>query len=246
MTQRVLITGAGRGIGAAIAQKFIGAGYCCILVDLDLGAWQEPEKQDSTRLLLETDISQAQNCEQLAAQVMATYGGVDILVNNAGIGGPFHRIDQVSEAEWDGIFAANLKSAFFLCKWALPVMKIQGFGRIINMASAQGLRGASQSSTYSASKHALIGLTRSLAAEWGPFQITCNAVCPGYIDTQMGIQTQHSRDHLDKVLRQTPTGTIGKPQDVAEVVYLLAQPSASYINGAAWVIDGGMGPCLML
>lgn len=149
-------------------------------------------------------------------------------------------MDEVSDDEWYDLVNANLKSVFNLCRAALPAMKQQGFGRIVNIASVQGYLGAARSSTYVACKHGVIGYTRAIAAEWGAFGITCNAICPGYVQTSMGVQDGAVDDHTQRVIEKTPAGRIAQPQEIAQLVAYLVGPNASFINGASLTIDGGL------
>ena len=158
----------------------------------------------------------------------------------AGVGGPFHRVDQVSDEEWDWIFHTNVKSVLHFCRPLLPAMKQRGFGRVINIASIQGLVGAARSSTYVASKHAMIGYTRAIAAEWGPFGITCNAICPGYVETRMGIQEEAVSGQRRRVLARTPTRRVATPEEIAYLVLSLVDDRAGHVNGSVLVADGGI------
>ncbi len=159
-----------------------------------------------------------------------------ILINNAGIGGPFHRTDEVSEEEWDSVFNTNVKAAFLFCKALLPIMKKQQFGRVINISSVYGKTGGALSSAYAASKHALVGYTKSLAVEWGKYNITCNLVSPGYANTSMG--ADNDEYHAD-IIAGIPAQRLAAPEEIAKLVAFLVQPGSSYINGADIVIDGG-------
>lgn len=174
------------------------------------------------------------------ATVTARIGVPLILVNNAGIGGPYHRADQVSDEEWDLVFATNVKSVFWFSRWLLPLMRQRGFGRIINIASIYALAGGTGSSTYAATKHAILGYTRSIAAEWGASGITCNAICPGYVNTQMGIQPAQIPEHEKRIIEQIRVRRIGLPAEIAEMVAFLSSRQAAYVNGASLVVDGGL------
>jgi 3-oxoacyl-[acyl-carrier protein] reductase len=160
-----------------------------------------------------------------------------VLVNNAGVGGPFHRTSDVSDDEWEGLFATNLRSAFWLTRAFLPAMKNAGFGRIVNIASVYGQIGGPGSTTYTATKHALVGYTRAIAVEWARYGITCNAVCPGFIQTDMRADFQLGRIPNFSV---GPSGRKGQPAEVAALVLYLIGETASYVNGASIVIDGGL------
>jgi 3-oxoacyl-[acyl-carrier protein] reductase len=165
---------------------------------------------------------------------------VSRVVFSAGFGGPFVSLDQVEEKLWDEIFLVNLKSSFLILKEILPYMKKNNFGRIVFIASSQSLVGAKNSVAYSSSKHAVLGLMKSLADEWGEFGITCNSVSPGFVETQMGIQEEKVLDHKKKILEMTPSRKIAKPFEIARIVKFLLSEDSSYINGANWTVDGGI------
>lgn len=242
MSQAAVVTGAANGIGRAIAKELSHVCEKLFLLDKDSQGLKQTTSEigDTTAVDQRTiDLTHANELQSLAIEIFKQHD-IDLLVNNAGYGGPFHRTDEVSIAEWDEIFAINAKAPFILTKHALPRMKERDFGRIINISSLLGVLGSPCSSTYSAAKHAMIGYTKSIAAEWGAFGITCNAICPGYINTQMGIRPDKVGDHLNRVLSQTPTKTVGSPEDIAKMVIYLASENASYINGATMMIDGGI------
>jgi 3-oxoacyl-[acyl-carrier protein] reductase len=234
-----LVTGGGRGIGRAIAEKFLSAGFKVLVIDRSETeiAWCDKHKNCFGLLC---DVGDAAQVQKLLEQISAQHGSPSIVINNAGIGGPFHHVDEVSDAEWDGIINTNLRSVFMLSRWCLPLMRQRGYGRIVNIASIQGQFGAKQSSTYSASKHAVIGYTRNIAAEWGAYGITANAVCPGYIATAMGAQDDKLSDHTARVLQRTPVRRLGQPSEVAELVDFLVRFESGYINGSIINIDGGI------
>jgi 3-oxoacyl-[acyl-carrier protein] reductase len=186
------------------------------------------------------DVSREHDVERALEALAAGAGPPSVLVHAAGVGGPFHRADEVSVAEWDHVFDTNLKSAFLFARRVLPAMASARFGRIVHVASIQGLAGARLSSTYAASKHGLVGYTRALAAEWGEHGITCNAVCPGYVDTPMGVQPEARPGHREAILLRTPSRRVAAPADVAAVVRFLVSDAARHVNGAAVPVDGGI------
>jgi len=240
-----LVTGAAQGIGRAIALSFAKAKVDgLILVDKqevklrELASSIETTYQLAVNCLV-VDVANSEEVQSALNSLGDLKSQISILVNNAGYGGPFHRIDEVTDDEWHEVFDVNVKGVFNFSRALLPSMKKNGFGRIINIASIQGYLGASRSSTYVAAKHAVIGYSRAIAAEWGRFGICCNAVCPGYIDTAMGAQDAHSCDHEKNVCQRTPAARLGLPEEVASLVMYLAQKEASYINGSICSIDGG-------
>lgn len=239
-----IVTGAARGIGAAVSKALAANGCAVAMLDLDASVESTAKEITATgahAIGVLCDVSKAKQVDQAFSTIAKKLGSqIDVLVNNAGMGGPFHRADEVSEEEWDLIFATNVKSAYLFTRRVLPAMKAKGFGRIVNVASIQGLTGAVLSSTYSATKHAMIGYTRSVAAEWGSFGITCNAICPGYVETRMGAQDENVDSHLAKILEKSPVKRMASPDEIAAMVAYLVGEQSGYINGAALTLDGGI------
>lgn len=243
--QMAVITGAGRGIGAAITRKLAAEGvFVVLIVNKSLNsaeATAETIRSNGGKAeIVPCDVSSKDEIDQAMFKIENNWGTPSILINNAGIGGPYHSLDQVSAQEWDWIMNTNLKSIFLFTKSVLPGMKENGFGRIINISSIFGVLGGAQSVVYSTSKHAILGFTKSVAAEWGPYGITCNAVCPGYVETDMGIQEEQVSSHLARVLEKSPVKRIAKPEEIADMVSYLVGPSGSMVNGASLLIDGGI------
>ncbi len=237
-----VITGASRGIGAAISEVLAESGFRVALLARDVQALSRLEKKlaaaGAQARSFACDVADEASVSAALASIEESLGVPGVVVNNAGVGGPFHRADEVSREEWEALFGVNVDGVYHLCRWALPRMKAVGYGRIVNISSIQGLFGGARSSTYSATKHALIGYSKSLAAEWGAYGITCNAVCPGYIDTEMLLNADaESRSAL---LRRIPAGRFGTPEEVARLVAFLVGPHGGYVNGSALVMDGGL------
>lgn len=237
-----IVTGASRGIGAAIAEALARNRFRVALLARDEKALASVEKTLSAAGAqawpFVCDVADEAAVEAVLGVLEARLGPPSVLVNNAGFGGPFHRADEVPKAEWEALFGVNVDSLHHLCRWALPRMKAQGFGRIINISSIQGLFGGALSSTYVATKHAVVGYSKAMAAEWGASGITCNAVCPGYIDTEMLANADPAV--RQELLKRIPTGRFGRPEEVAELVAFLAGPAGGYVNGSALVMDGGL------
>ncbi len=243
MLQTALITGASQGIGAAIAIELARQNIHTVLLarnPVKLGAVAARINDNGGSCsYYDCDITSHTAIEQTLAAVEKELTVLpSILINNAGLGGPFHHTDEVTPEEWDLIFATNVKAPFLFCKKFLPAMKQQQFGRIINISSIYGIVGGARSSTYAASKHALAGYTKSLAVEWGKYNITCNIISPGYINTSSNNSAGTS--YLSNVLAHIPGNKQGVPADIAKLVYFLTQPASNYINGADIVVDGGM------
>jgi len=242
--QTAIVTGAARGIGRAIAEMLAAQGSNVGIIDV-----LEPDLRQTEKAIRDAggavvacvaDVGVRSDVESAIETVERAYGVAAVLINNAGVGGPFHRVDEVSDEEWDWIIRTNLKSVFLFARNLLPKMRAAGFGRIVNIASIQGFSGSAASSTYVASKHGMIGYTRTIAAEWGEHGITCNAICPGYVDTAMGVQSDEISNYMRRVLEKSPVKRIASPQEIAALALHLVGPHGGYINGAAYVIDGGI------
>lgn len=242
MEKIAIVTGAGNGIGAATAKKFAKAGIKVAVVDIAVEQAQkvvnEIKESGGEAMAIRCDVSKKADVESCIAQVESAYGVPTILINNAGIGGPFHRVDEVTEEEFDLVFGVNIKSVYLFAHNLLPKMKELGYGRIVNTSSIQGMYGSPGSSSYVATKHAVIGYTKTIAAEWGKYGITCNAVCPGFVQTAMGAQDDAVDDYTKKVMSMTPTHTIATPDELADMMFFLVEQG--YMNGSVNVMDGGI------
>lgn len=243
--QTAIVTGAARGIGAATAKLLAQQGMRVALLDVQVEGVEAVAAQihqaGGQALALRCDVSQRGDVEDAIAAAESEWTQpVTVLVNNAGVGGPFHRVDEVSDEEWDWIVGINLKSVFLFSRNLLPKMKAVGYGRLVNIASIQGLLGSAHSSTYVASKHGMVGYTRTIAAEWGAFGITCNAICPGYVNTHLGVQEAAISDYMQRVMEKSPVQRVAEPVEIAALVGHLVGPYGGYINGSAYTIDGGI------
>jgi 3-oxoacyl-[acyl-carrier protein] reductase len=251
--QQVLVTGAAQGIGRAITLRYLQEGHPVLGVDKNeaaVTALATALEADAQRRFTPciADLARPDFLAVIEAQANAALRATRVLINNAGYGGPFETLDHVEDDTFDAVFDTNVRALFSLCRRLLPAMKKDAFGRIVNIASVLGLVGSPGSSTYVASKHAVIGYTRAIAAEWGPHGITCNAVCPGYIDTAMGAGQANAMmtDYRQRVQARIPTGAMGQPDDVARMVVELSRNENGYLNGAVLTIDGGTSASLGL
>ena len=248
-----LVTGGGRGIGRAVAFAFAREGASVAVVartgaEVERVAAELAGECGVPAMHATCDVSDAQSVARAFAGVMETFGrGADILVNNAGIAesAPVTRTD---DAHWRRHLAVNLDGTFYCTRAALPAMIERGWGRIINIASIAGKTGAPYIAAYSASKHGVLGLTRSVALEVASKGVTVNAICPGYVDTDMTthaveqIEAKTGRtapDALDAIKRMSPQNRLVTPEEVAALALLLASEDGRGITGQAINVDGG-------
>lgn len=238
--QAALITGAGRGIGAAIARELALAGCDVAMVDVDLPAMSEVAaaiRAGERRVLtLEADVTSIAAAEECVGATHRAFGRLDILVCNAGITRDA-MVWKMTEAAWDEVLSVNLKGCFTYCRAAAPVLRARGRGRIVTIASINGLRGKAGQSNYAASKAGVVALTKSLARELGPSGVTANCVAPGFIRT--GMTDRLPPEIVDVALAETALGRLGEPEDVARVVRFLCSDAARHITGAVIRVDGG-------
>ncbi len=237
-----VVTGAAQGIGRRIAEVLALAGYALALTDLDEPAATLTAVTDlgADAVAVTGDVSTQEHVEALAQRVAAIFGRVDALVNNAGIS-LLRPAEETTPEQWRRVLEVNLTGPFLLCREFGRVMLAAGAGAIVNVASIAGLRGVADRAAYNASKHGLVGLTRTLAAEWGGRGVRVNAVCPGWVKTGMDVADQASGGYTDDdITGQVPMARFASPDDVAAAVAFLADPARSgFINGAALPVDGG-------
>jgi NAD(P)-dependent dehydrogenase (short-subunit alcohol dehydrogenase family) len=243
MTMRVaVITGAAQGIGRRTAEVLAARGYALALVDLQPAtATADAAKKlgvDAIEVL--GDVSSEEQVERIAETVQSHYGRVDVLVNNAGIS-LIRPAEETSAAEWRRVIEVNLTGPFLLCRAFGKLMLRQREGAIVNVASVAGLAAIGDRSAYNASKHGLIGLTRTLAAEWGGRGVRTNAVCPGWVKTEMDVADQAGGSYTDEdIEHRVPMARFANPTDIAEAIAFLADPKSSgFVNGQALPVDGG-------
>ncbi|WP_076999646.1 SDR family oxidoreductase [Variovorax sp. KK3] len=240
----VLVTGAGGGIGRATALAFAAAGARLMLTDVDTAAGEETaalvRAQHGEASFLRVDVTRETDVAAMVAATVAAYGRVDCAFNNAGIEIETTRITECDESVFDRIMAVNVKGLWLCLKHELKQMEAQGGGAIVNTASVAGLKGAPRLATYSASKHAVVGLTRSTAAEFAKQNIRINAVCPGMIRTPMSERWASMDPAMPaRMAAMHPVGRIGEPHEVAAVVLWLCSADASFVTGVAHAVDGG-------
>jgi 3-oxoacyl-[acyl-carrier protein] reductase len=239
-----LVTGASRGIGAAIAAGLAAAGYVVAGVARDARLLDEQAAAIGRAGFrpFTADLTDAAQLAAMIAAVRREVGEPTVLVNNAGYGGPYSLLHETTDAHWSQVLAINTTVPFLLAREVLPAMARARFGRIVNISSVFGMAGGVGSGAYIAAKHALIGLTKAVAAEYGACGITCNAVCPGICETDM---TAPLKDDV-RLNARVPAGRFGRADEIARMVTWLCAAESSYVNGAALMIDGGVAADLAL
>lgn len=237
----VVVTGASRGIGRQIAVEFgrRGAAVACIATSVGNVATtvEEIVSAGGKANAYGLDVSDSESVESVFGQIASDLGQVEILVNNAGITRDT-LLMRMKDEDWDRVIAINLKGAYLCTKAVMRAMMKARSGRIINISSIVGLHGAAGQANYAASKAGLIGFTLATAKELGSRGITCNAVAPGFIETDM---TSELPDEMrETVVKQAPIGRLGTPADIAAAVLFLASDEAGYITGQTLTVDGGL------
>ena len=240
--QVALVTGASRGIGHDLVLALAAAGAhvaagARALDDVEaVVAEARDAGGDAAGVVI--DLTDRASIERAVEETVERFGRLDVLVNNAGLGTNHDALDATEE-EWDELFAVNVRGLFFACQSAGRRMVEQRHGRIVNMASQAGLVGIPRHAAYSASKGAVIALTRVLALEWAPFGVTVNAVAPTFIRTPGTAERLDRPEFLADVVERIPAGRVGTTTDVAGAVLYLASPAASLVTGTVLVVDGG-------
>ena len=237
-----LVTGAARGIGRRIANVLAGEGYRIAANDLHepgetLG---ELRSAGAEALSVPGDVSDEATVRGITENVLEEFGRVDVLVNNAGVSA-IVPAEETTLDEWNRTLAVNLTGPFLLCRELGKTMLERGSGSIVNVASVAGLLGVSDRAAYNASKHGLVGLTRTLDAEWGGRGVRVNAVCPGWVKTEMDEEDQAGGGYADADIEgRVPMACFATPEDVARAVAFLADPEWSgFVNGHTLSVDGG-------
>ncbi|HET6680683.1 MAG TPA: SDR family oxidoreductase [Gemmatimonadaceae bacterium] len=238
-----LVTGSTRGIGRAIAWAMARAGAHVVVSS------RKADAVESTLLAMReaglsasgfaANVGRPDEARALLAHVLEDAGGIDILVNNAGVNPVHGPVASMTPEAFDKIFAVNVKAAWSIAVGALPSLKARGGGSVINVSSIAGLAAEADLGVYSASKSALIMMTRAMAREWGPEGVRVNAICPGYIKTDFSAALWHDEKFAQRVIEATPLRRIGTPDDVAGLAVFLASDLAAFCTGGAYLVDGG-------
>jgi NAD(P)-dependent dehydrogenase (short-subunit alcohol dehydrogenase family) len=241
----VVITGAGSGIGAATAKLFGAHKAIVVVSDINLESAEkvasEIRNDGGMASAIETDVTQFEQVKELLQTVIEKHDRLDVMVNNAGIGGKHQAktADYFLE-DWHNVIAVNQTGVFYCMKLAIQQMLKQGYGNIVNVASLAGLKASGTNLSYSASKFAVVGMTKSAALEYGRKKIRINAVCPGFTHSPLLEQLLSvSPDMGDKLKRVIPMGRFGEAEEIAEAICWLASENSKFITGQTITLDGG-------
>jgi len=244
--ETVVVTGGGSGIGRATATAFGDAGASVVVADIDQDGGRDTVSMitDETAgdgTFVEVDVGDDADVEKMVETATSEYGGLDVAFNNAGLPGTFKSVDEIPEEEWQAIIDVNLSGVWRSMRKEIPVMLDHGGGAIVNTASVLGKVGEAETPAYTAAKHGVVGLTKAAALERATDNIRVNAVCPGYIETQMlddaGVTTDEELRAETEALH--PMERLGTADEIAEAVLWLASDNASFATGETLAIDGG-------
>ena len=238
-----LVTGAGRGMGRATALVLASSGAFVVVNDLGEGAAEKVAEEIRARggdaMAHAADVSSEAEVERMIEATVERYGALHILVNNAGILRRTRPAETIPLEEWELVMAVNVRGVFLCTKYALPIMKRQRYGKIVNISSSAGRSTSTFGGAhYTTSKAAVLGLTRHTARETAEYGINVNAVAPGNMDTEM-VRELATPEDIDRALAGTPMGRMGSSEEEADLVAFLASDGASYITGATIDINGG-------
>ncbi len=248
-----VVTGASGGIGRAVARRLASEGASLLLADLPgspLAEAAAEAKGAARAMTLAVDVSREDDVERMIETAERQLGGIDLLVNNAGIEGAICPVEEYPVDVFDRVLAVNTRGVFLGIKHGGPALRRRGGGAIVNVASVAGLMGDPNIIGYIASKHAVVGLTRSAALAFGPQQVRVNAVCPSPVETRMmraletGIGGNAAAAELVKksLSERIPLGRYAEPDEIAALIAFLGSDDARFINGSMYTIDGGMSP----
>ncbi|EKN66150.1 2-deoxy-D-gluconate 3-dehydrogenase [Neobacillus bataviensis LMG 21833] len=242
LNKTAIVTGGNRGLGKTISLALAARGANVVIVGRDVERNQqvvaEIEKLGRKAMGFSTDLTKIASISEMVENIITTFGTIDILINNAGISQTKYALD-VTEEEWDQVMDLNVKSLFFCSQSVAKAMQKQGHGKIINVSSVVGAVGDIGISAYTASKAAVINLTRSLALEWARFGIQVNAIGPAYIETEMNQRELRNLKVREKIISKTPLKRLGNPDEIEGAIILLASDAGSFITGQTIYIDGG-------
>jgi NAD(P)-dependent dehydrogenase (short-subunit alcohol dehydrogenase family) len=239
-----LVTGAASGIGRATALALAAEGARLVVSDVNTTGGEETThmltEAGHEAIFIPCDVTRTIQVESMVRRIVSTFGRLDCAVNNAGVGGDMTPTDLREEATWDMVLGVNLKGVWLSMKYELAPMLEQSSGSIVNVASAAGLIGFRYASAYSASKHGVVGLTRSAALEYARKKIRVNAVCPGFTETPMVAEMNSSNPKMvEATVNAIPMRRLGTPEEVAQAILWLCSDDSSFVTGHAMAVDGG-------
>ncbi|HMU90944.1 MAG: glucose 1-dehydrogenase [Pseudomonadales bacterium] len=246
--QRIIVTGGGSGFGKAMSQRFAEEGARLLLADFSaergMAVVEEIRRAGGEAHFCQIDVAQADQVKAMVAQAVTLWGGLDVMVNNAGYTHATMPLDAVSEADYDRVFAVNVKSIYLSSREVVPLFRAQGEGVILNTASTAGLRPRPNLAWYNASKGAVITLTKSMAIELAPAKVRVNCLCPVVANTPMlgdfiGDHARNTPETRAAMGAGIPLGRLTEPQDVANAALYLVSDEAQFITGVALEVDGG-------
>ncbi len=238
----ILVTGGSRGLGEQMVRDFTEQGAEVIIASRSyqkcVELSEELKRQGKKAFPVQADVSDVKDIQAMFEQVRAEFGKIDVVVNNAGTNISKPAL-EVTEEDFDFIFDLNIKGLFFCSQEAAKMMKEQGYGKIINLASVGGIKPLKRIVLYTASKASVIHLTKSLAAEWARYGIHVNTIAPGFIGTEINEEERKDEELMGKMLKRIPFRKFGNPKDVSSLALYLSSNQAEYITGQTFVVDGG-------
>jgi 3-oxoacyl-[acyl-carrier protein] reductase len=238
----VIVTGAASGIGRSIAKLFAEAGDRVAVLDRNADALDKVAAEIGATTAIAVDVSDSADVSATVEAARRALGGIEVLCNVAGVLDDYAAATETSDELWDNIIGVNLSGPFYMSRAAIPAMLAAGGGSIVNIASISAFVAGGGGAAYTSSKHGVLGLTRQLAFDYGSKGIRCNAVCPGATRTGMTeyLFTDEGRNpHVDAAIGGTPAGRWASPEEIGRLVLWLASDEASFVHGAAYVVDGG-------
>lgn len=238
----IVITGGSRGLGAEMAREFAASGADIVLASRNKEACEkianEVRRFGRRVLSVSCDVANLADIKNLFAATLEEFGRIDVLVNNAGANVTKPAV-EVTEEDWDMINDVNIKGLFFSCQEAAKIMIGQKSGKIINISSVGGVKPYKRIAPYTATKAAVIHLTKSLAAEWARYNIHVNSIAPGLISTEINQSEMENKEWLERAVKAIPLRRLGEPKDISQIALYLASDAADYITGQTFFIDGG-------
>lgn len=240
----IIVTGAGSGIGKATAIHFAKHGATVVVSDINLESVKKVAEEIVTNkgkaLSIKANVAKYEEVENLIKQTVSEFGKLDVIVNNAGIGPHLLKTHESTLRDWERVISVNQTGVFYCMKVALNQFLEQGYGNIVNIASLAGLKASPNNISYSASKFAVVGMTKSAAMEYATKNIRVNAVCPGYTESALLSQLINAKPEMDAILKSViPMRRYGKAEEIADAVVWLASDNTRFITGQTITLDGG-------